>query len=43
MTPPKPTADGPRKGQMRMACFKCGHIEYLPQQGQQPPSQTQNR
>jgi hypothetical protein len=43
MTQPKPVTEGPKKGQMRIACFKCGHIEYIaadvPQQPRQPRPQ----
>ena len=27
---PKPVRDGPRKGQTRTICTKCGHINFLP-------------
>ena len=28
MTQPKPVLEGPRKGQTRTICVKCGHIDY---------------
>ena len=28
MSAPKPVTEGPRAGQMRIFCIKCGHIEY---------------
>ena len=28
MTEPKQVLEGPRKGQSRTICVKCGHIEY---------------
>ena len=28
MTEPKPVLEGPRKGQTRTICVKCGHIDY---------------
>ena len=30
MSAPKPVTDGPRAGQTRTFCIKCGHIEYHP-------------
>jgi hypothetical protein len=29
MTTPKPITEGPRKGQSKQICFKCGHTEYF--------------
>ena len=26
----KPVTEGPKKGQTRKYCTKCGHIKYLP-------------
>jgi hypothetical protein len=33
MTAPKPITDGPRKGQTRIICVKCGYIDYRQPQG----------
>lgn len=30
MSAPKPVIEGPKKGQMRRFCVKCGHMEYEP-------------
>ena len=35
MSLPKPINDGPRSGQTRTICMKCGHIEYQSRQPQQ--------
>ncbi len=31
MSPPKVVLDGPKKGQTRKYCLKCGHIEFVAQ------------
>ena len=30
MSAPKPVTEGPRAGQTRTFCIKCGHIQYHP-------------
>jgi len=35
MSLPKPVTDGPKKGQTRIFCVKCGHLEFQPPQTQQ--------
>ena len=50
MTEPKPVLEGPRKGQTRTICVKCGHIDYhgtadsqQAQTAQQMQAQAQKR
>jgi len=40
---PKPVPEGPRKGQMRTICTKCGHIHYLQSPAQAGSTQHQER
>jgi hypothetical protein len=40
---PKPVPEGPRKGQMRTICTKCGHIHYLQSPAQADATQRQER
>jgi hypothetical protein len=37
MSAPKPVLDGPRAGQMRIFCVKCGHIEFQLADGSPAP------
>ncbi len=42
MTAPKPVLEGPKAGQMRTFCTKCGHIQYLAAtDAPQPPPQPE--
>jgi hypothetical protein len=39
MSAAKQVVDGPKKGQTRKYCLKCGHIEFLAQPGSPPQQQ----
>jgi hypothetical protein len=40
MSSPKPIVDGPRAGQLRVFCTKCGHIEFRLEDGSPAPKMT---